>query len=55
MAFGRAIFSALDPMLREEMLALVKKLATERNITLVMVTHHLSDARADRVTFCLCR
>ncbi|WP_114787517.1 thiamine ABC transporter ATP-binding protein [Vibrio tetraodonis] len=39
-------FSALDPMLREEMLALVNKLATERNITLVIVTHHLSDARA---------
>ncbi len=39
-------FSALDPLLREEMLALVKRLATERNITVVMVTHHLSDAKA---------
>lgn len=39
-------FSALDPVLREEMLALVKQLATERNITVLMVTHHLSDARA---------
>ncbi len=39
-------FSALDPLLREEMLNLVKRLATERNITVVMVTHHLSDARA---------
>ncbi len=39
-------FSALDPVLREEMLALVKKLAAERGITVLMVTHHLSDARA---------
>ncbi|NGZ68035.1 thiamine ABC transporter ATP-binding protein [Vibrio aestuarianus subsp. cardii] len=39
-------FSALDPLLREEMLALVKLLATERNITVVMVTHHVSDAKA---------
>lgn len=39
-------FSALDPILRQEMLALVKQLAQERNITLLMVTHHLSDARA---------
>ncbi len=39
-------FSALDPLLREEMLGLVKKLAKERNITVLMVTHHLSDARA---------
>ena len=39
-------FSALDPLLREEMLSLVKRLATERNITVVMVTHHLSDAKA---------
>ncbi len=38
--------SALDPVLREEMLALVKKLAAERGITVLMVTHHLSDARA---------
>ncbi len=39
-------FSALDPILREEMLTLVKELANERNITVVMVTHHISDARA---------
>ncbi|MGF1740690.1 thiamine ABC transporter ATP-binding protein [Vibrio profundum] len=39
-------FSALDPILREEMLSLVKQLAGQRNITVIMVTHHLSDARA---------
>lgn len=39
-------FSALDPILREEMLYLVKQLAKERNITVVMVTHHISDAKA---------
>lgn len=39
-------FSALDPILREEMLNLVKTLARERNITVVMVTHHISDAKA---------
>lgn len=39
-------FSALDPVLRAEMLDLVKKLATENNITVLMVTHHLSDAKA---------
>ncbi|PFG45355.1 thiamine transport system ATP-binding protein [Vibrio sp. ES.051] len=39
-------FSALDPVLHEEMLALVKRLANERCITVLMVTHHLSDARA---------
>lgn len=38
-------FSALDPVLREEMLALVKRLAKERNLTVIMVTHHLSDAK----------
>lgn len=38
-------FSALDPILRVEMLELVKKLATERNITVIMVTHHINDAR----------
>lgn len=38
-------FSALDPVLREEMLDLVKQLATERNITVLMVTHHISDAQ----------
>lgn len=39
-------FSALDPILRIEMLTLVKRLAVERNITVIMVTHHLNDARA---------
>lgn len=39
-------FSALDPLLREEMLNLVKHLATEGNITVVMVTHHVNDVRA---------
>ncbi len=39
-------FSALDPVLREEMLGLVKKLAAERAVTVLMVTHHLSDAKA---------
>ncbi|MDF2153215.1 thiamine ABC transporter ATP-binding protein [Vibrio sp. CAU 1672] len=39
-------FSALDPVLREEMLALVSALAAERGITVLMVTHHLSDVRA---------
>ncbi|MGF1721547.1 thiamine ABC transporter ATP-binding protein [Vibrio kyushuensis] len=39
-------FSALDPVLREEMLALVKRLANERNITVLMVTHHINDAKS---------
>lgn len=39
-------FSALDPVLRAEMLDLVKSLTTENNITVLMVTHHLSDAKA---------
>ncbi len=39
-------FSALDPILRAEMLALVKRLASERKLTVIMVTHHLNDARA---------
>ncbi|MGR5236781.1 thiamine ABC transporter ATP-binding protein [Vibrio alfacsensis] len=39
-------FSALDPVLREEMLTLVRQLAAERGITVLMVTHHLSDAKA---------
>lgn len=39
-------FSALDPILREEMLSLVESLAKERNITVLMVTHHISDAKA---------
>ncbi|WP_456296290.1 thiamine ABC transporter ATP-binding protein [Vibrio sp. AK197] len=44
-------FSALDPILREDMLALVNKLAIEREITLVMVTHHLSDVKAIATDF----
>lgn len=39
-------FSALDPILREEMLLLVAKLAKQRNITVLMVTHHLTDAKS---------
>ncbi|USD66717.1 thiamine ABC transporter ATP-binding protein [Vibrio sp. SCSIO 43136] len=39
-------FSALDPVIREEMLNLVKHLAKEQNLTVVMVTHHVSDAQA---------
>ncbi|WP_086982104.1 thiamine ABC transporter ATP-binding protein [Vibrio aphrogenes] len=38
-------FSALDPILREEMLQLVAKLAKQRQITVLMVTHHVSDAK----------
>ncbi|MCW8996772.1 MAG: thiamine ABC transporter ATP-binding protein [Psychromonas sp.] len=38
-------FSALDPILREEMLNIVKDLAVKHNVTVLMVTHHLSDAR----------
>ncbi|MHA2939211.1 thiamine ABC transporter ATP-binding protein [Vibrio sp. RC27] len=46
-------FSALDPILRVEMLGLVKSLAKERNITVIMVSHHLNDVRAiaDRFAF----
>lgn len=39
-------FSALDPVLREEMLEIVKELARRQNVTVLMVTHHLSDALA---------
>ncbi len=39
-------FSALDPILRKEMLSVVQQLAQEQALTIVMVTHHLSDARA---------
>ncbi|MGM3181474.1 ATP-binding cassette domain-containing protein, partial [Bacillus cereus group sp. Bc248] len=38
-------FSALDPLLREEMLQLVKSLAKARSVTILMVTHHLNDAK----------
>ncbi|WED22133.1 thiamine ABC transporter ATP-binding protein [Vibrio sp. JC009] len=44
-------FSALDPILRAEMLALVKQLASERNITVLMVTHHINDAKAIATDF----
>jgi len=44
-------FSALDPILREEMLTLVQTLARERNITVVIVTHHISDAKAIATDF----
>ena len=37
-------FSALDPVLREEMLSIVKQLATTNQVTVLMVTHHISDA-----------
>ena len=37
-------FSALDPVLREEMLLIVKELASQHNVTVLMVTHHISDA-----------
>ncbi len=39
-------FSALDPVLRKEMLSVVKSLSQEKQVTVIMVTHHLSDARA---------
>ncbi len=38
-------FSALDPVLREDMLRLVAKLAEQRKLTVLMVTHHISDAK----------
>ncbi len=44
-------FSALDPIIREEMLALVQALAKERNIAVVMVTHHISDAKSIATQF----
>ncbi len=37
-------FSALDPVLREEMLSIVKALAAKHQVTVLMVTHHISDA-----------
>lgn len=36
-------FSALDPILRNEMLAIVTELAKREKVTVLMVTHHLSD------------
>ncbi|MCE0494046.1 thiamine ABC transporter ATP-binding protein [Vibrio salinus] len=46
-------FSALDPVIRSEMLQLVKALAKKQNVTVIMVTHHLNDARkiANRFAF----
>ncbi|MGD6737446.1 thiamine ABC transporter ATP-binding protein [Photobacterium leiognathi subsp. mandapamensis] len=46
-------FSALDPALRAEMLTLVKQLAKEKNITVLMITHSPDDARkiADKCIF----
>ncbi|ADU67967.1 thiamine ABC transporter ATP-binding protein ThiQ [Pantoea sp. At-9b] len=38
-------FSALDPALRQEMLQLVHNVCAARNITLLMVSHSLEDAR----------
>jgi thiamine transport system ATP-binding protein len=37
-------FSALDPALRNDMLALVESMQRERNLTLLMVSHNLDDA-----------
>ena len=37
-------FSGLGPSLRYEMIELIKNHATEKNITLLMVTHHIKDA-----------
>lgn len=37
-------FSALDPALRTDMLALVEEMCQERNLTLLMVSHNIDDA-----------
>jgi len=37
-------FSALDPILRQEMLNIVSELASKKGVTVLMVTHHLADA-----------
>ncbi|MCP3697130.1 MAG: thiamine ABC transporter ATP-binding protein [Aliivibrio sp.] len=39
-------FSALDPMLREEMIGLIQRLIEEQQLTVLMVTHSLQDAKA---------
>jgi len=39
-------FSALDPILRVSMLEHVKSLAESEGVTILMVTHHVDDARA---------
>jgi thiamine transport system ATP-binding protein len=46
-------FSALDPILREEMLLLVKRLASERHISVLIVTHHINDAKVIASDFAL--
>lgn len=37
-------FAALDPLLRKEMLTIVRGLSATKKVTVLMVTHHLSDA-----------
>ncbi len=46
-------FAALGPALRKEMLLLVKRIQTERGLTVLMVTHEPEDAKliADQVMF----
>lgn len=46
-------FSALDPSLRSEMLQQIKTLANQNKTTILMITHHPSDAKAiaDSVLF----
>lgn len=39
-------FSALDPMLREEMISLINQLIKSQNLSVLMVTHSLQDAKA---------
>jgi polar amino acid transport system ATP-binding protein len=47
------VTSALDPELVGEVLAVIRKLAREHELTMLMVTHHMGFARefADRVLF----
>jgi thiamine transport system ATP-binding protein len=46
-------FAALGPALRKDMLLLVKRIQTERGLTVLMVTHEPADAKliADQVMF----
>ena len=39
-------FSALDPMLREEMIILIRDLIKDQKLTVLMVTHSIQDAKA---------
>lgn len=39
-------FSALDPILREEMIVLIQALIKSEKLTVLMVTHSLQDAKA---------